>query len=226
MWLITTRGMFSAVQHDDDTNLLVVRTRVYDDAVHLAQAVNDADEDFGRGETPAEVISYRSSDYPFRVILTRAEWTWFATLAASEVDYGNFKSAVAARQGHDREHVYHGVWSALLGLSRLKGALGTAAQRADTLREAPSRSWPLERTAAWGRPLTSALPFGYFDDERNADEPADDAPEAEWDAYYENDRDCTGCKHRHPGDCLGDCDQCTNPDLFTDRDIARQEARS
>ena len=41
-----------------------------------------------------------------------------AALAAlvADIDYGNFKNAVASRQGYDRASVYGDVWGVLYGL--------------------------------------------------------------------------------------------------------------
>ena len=55
-------------------------------------------------------------DYPFRVSVPREEWEGVAAVLAEEIDYPNFKNAVAERQGAERAHVYSDVWVTLLGL--------------------------------------------------------------------------------------------------------------
>jgi hypothetical protein len=46
----------------------------------------------------------------------REDWVEAAADLASQIDYDNFKNAVAARQGHERAGVYSKVWSVLYGL--------------------------------------------------------------------------------------------------------------
>ena len=115
MWLATPTGFYSAVEHRTNRNLVVVRTRVHEDAVKLAQRVFKINATKARNK----IISYNQSDYPWRVIVTKGQWASFVAQEAQRIDYGNFKSAVKARQGAKRESVYHRVWSALLGLERL-----------------------------------------------------------------------------------------------------------
>lgn len=117
LWIITTHGMFSAVQHKTDPNFLVVRSRVKADALHLAQFVLDV----GDSEAPEAkdlLVTYEHSDYPWRVIMYRDT---FASFLATQVhqdllNYGNFKDAVKARQGAQRAATYSKVWTALLAL--------------------------------------------------------------------------------------------------------------
>jgi len=47
------------------------------------------------------------------VLLRRKQWADFVADAAARIDYGNFKQAVAERQGWDREAVYADVWAVL-----------------------------------------------------------------------------------------------------------------
>ena len=128
MWIATTRGFFSAVQHRDDASLLVVRTRHHADALALeswyAQWLTDMDAldappAVRKGLPVPAIVSYERSDYPWRVILPRTAWAAFLAESVEDLDYGNFKAAVADRQGPEREHVYHAVWAALLRLEDL-----------------------------------------------------------------------------------------------------------
>ena len=126
MWTMTTRGFFSAVQHRDDADLLVVRTRDHGDAATLqtwyatwSQAQVDADTDMAAYLPPAIITSYPMSDYPWRVILPRQAWAEFLVEVTADLDYGNFKDAVKAAQGPARAGVYMEVWGAMLRLERL-----------------------------------------------------------------------------------------------------------
>lgn len=98
MWLITTDGFFSAVEDRDDPDAVFVRARVLGDAEELAMAV---------GET---VLQTPAADYRFRVRMTKTAWARYVADCAAGIDYDNFKSAVAARQGGSRAGVYGEVW--------------------------------------------------------------------------------------------------------------------
>jgi hypothetical protein len=106
MWLMTTNGVLSAVEHRDDCDAVVVRARVREDAEHLAAAVG------------GKVIETPAADYRFRVRVAKTEWVAYIAGCASAIDYDNFKNAVAARQGPARASVYGEVWATLLRLQR------------------------------------------------------------------------------------------------------------
>lgn len=131
MWTATTRGFFSAVQHRDDTNLLVVRTRDHSDAATLLAWYAAWQTDMAKinhaltgtpsaleGPTPA-ITTYEWSDYPWRVIMPRSAWGAFLAESVEDLDYGNFKDAVKKAQGPERAGVYTNVWGALLRLEDL-----------------------------------------------------------------------------------------------------------
>lgn len=155
MWNATTRGFFSAVQHRDDTDLLVVRTRDHGDAETLVAWYATWKDDLAvfNGNTqdllpvPA-ITTYEWSDYPWRVIMPRTAWGAFLAETVEDLDYGNFKDAVKAQQGADRAQVYSGVWSVLLRLEDLdpKGR----------------RTAPIEDDEPWD---------SYYDWEARTDEP-------------------------------------------------------
>lgn len=105
MWLFTTDGFYSAVAHHDDPHTVVVRSRVREDSERLAKVL-------GVGE----VLETPAQDYRFRVLLPRAAWASYVESAALNLDYPNFKAAVAARQGSKRAHSYGEVWSLMYGL--------------------------------------------------------------------------------------------------------------
>jgi hypothetical protein len=105
MWLLTTRGFYSVVLHREDPSLLLVRSRVEGDLLAL--------RDLAPGIEP---WYDPEADYPWRAEVPRDEWSHVAARLAAEIDYPNFKHAVASWQGHDRASVYAGVWDALRGL--------------------------------------------------------------------------------------------------------------
>lgn len=118
MWLMTTKGFLSAVQHSDEPDLLVVRGRVKNDVRELAQfAVGDESP---AADAEALIVPYPQADYPWRVIVSKDMWASYVHKQALEVDYFNFKTAVATHglPGHHHANAYHDVWLALLPLER------------------------------------------------------------------------------------------------------------
>jgi hypothetical protein len=107
MWVITTPGFYSAVEHRDDPGKIMIRARVKGDLTALKEQVP--------GLKPYRV---KKSDYPWRAVVSREEWYTAMAILADSVDYENFKDAVKERQGKRRADVYMSVWSVLHGLTR------------------------------------------------------------------------------------------------------------
>ena len=107
MWLVSTRGFFSTVAHRDRPELVLVRARARADLESLSELVG-----------PLEITHTPHRDYAFRAEVPRERWSAALVLLAAEIDYPNFKDAVAERQGHDRARIYHRVWSDLTKLQR------------------------------------------------------------------------------------------------------------
>jgi hypothetical protein len=107
MWVVTTRGFYSVVAHRDDPEMVLVRVRAREDLEALDELIG-----------PLEILTTPERDYGFRATVPRERWSQALVLLASEIDYPNFKNAVAAKQGHERAVTYHRVWSDLLELQR------------------------------------------------------------------------------------------------------------
>jgi hypothetical protein len=107
MWLLTTQGFYSVVAHRDDPDKLLVRARTRDDIEALREQIPSL-----------EPFEDPSADYRYRAILTRAEWLVAVAQLVTEIDYDNFKNAVAARQGGDRAALYGVLWRELLRLQQ------------------------------------------------------------------------------------------------------------
>ena len=105
MWLITTQGFYSGVQDPTDSNIIVVRGRVHADMKALVQMLPK--------DARPKIIDNEGTDYPYRVRVSRAQWVRLCCNLAMDVDYGNFKDAVKARQGKKRAEAYMGIWSIL-----------------------------------------------------------------------------------------------------------------
>jgi hypothetical protein len=115
MWIASTSGFLSAGQANDNADNLVVRSRVKADLSPLIEFVTT----HTMGAIVPEIITYEHSDYPWRIVAPKTVVSLFVAQQVMDVDYGNFKGAVAAEQGKPRANVYSSVWTALLGLERL-----------------------------------------------------------------------------------------------------------
>ena len=107
MWLMTTSGFYSVVEHRRDPERLVVRARAKEDIEALRRWIPGV-----------EPRSDAAADYLWRAVVTRAEWVVALAQMASEVDYPNFKAAVAQRQGAERACYYTEVWQVLRRIQR------------------------------------------------------------------------------------------------------------
>jgi len=106
MWLITPIGFFSIVRKPADRKdqCLTVRARVRGDLVALRAAFLPS---------LGPITQSDDTDYRFRARAPQADVAAAAARLLAGVDYGNFKSEVARRQGHARAEVYHEVWERL-----------------------------------------------------------------------------------------------------------------
>jgi hypothetical protein len=105
VWVITTRGFFSVVSHADQPESVLVRARAHEDLAALNELIG-----------PLEIAATPERDYGFRAVVRRERWSAALVLLAAQIDYPNFKDAVATRQGHERADVYHRVWFDLTAL--------------------------------------------------------------------------------------------------------------
>lgn len=109
MWLMTKQGFYSSVAHRGNPDIMLIRTRAREDLEALeAQLPGVSDR----------IYSDQMADYLYRVELTRGEWVMVLARISGEVDYDNFKSAVAREMGSERAHVYHRCWDALTRIER------------------------------------------------------------------------------------------------------------
>jgi hypothetical protein len=110
MWIFTPDGFFSAVEHRDDPNKIMVRTRARMHAQRLIDALPEDVTKPGLVETPPP------ADYRFRVTVTREQWVYLVAKFAAEIAYPNFKNE-ASKRPHPVGFMsaLHGVWSKLLG---------------------------------------------------------------------------------------------------------------
>ncbi len=107
MWTFTPQGFYSVVAHRRDPDKLLVRARARADLEALREQI-----------PILRITTDDQADYRHRAVVTRAEWVAALAQLASDIDYDNFKSAVANRQGCERSRVYQHIWGELLSLQR------------------------------------------------------------------------------------------------------------
>ena len=103
MWVTSTIGFFSAVQKTG-TDYITVRSRARADLDRLREKFL---AELG------EVLANVGTDYPYRATCSHEQWAEAMRSMAMELDYSNFKSAVANHMGSKRANIYHDVWAAL-----------------------------------------------------------------------------------------------------------------
>ncbi len=108
MWVFTIDGFYSAVQHRDQANALMVRARDREDLRRMQQ----------RAGTDVPISHTPNGDYAYRITLDKGAWVAYLSAASEAIDYGNFKDAVGQRLGHDRAVLYLDVWATMLELQR------------------------------------------------------------------------------------------------------------
>ena len=106
MWLFTTIGFFSVVADASHPDTLKIRARAREDLAALR----------ARHLPDIEIIETAHTDYRFRALVHRDDWLHAAEALARDIDYPNFKSAVAERQGPERAARYGRVWQTMRGL--------------------------------------------------------------------------------------------------------------
>ena len=99
MWVFTQHGFVSAVQHFENPEQIVVRSR---DKESLALAGAFFEK---------EIISSPRNDYPFRIILSRTQFAEFMQTEVAMLDYTNFKSRLDVSRGELWHDTASQVWS-------------------------------------------------------------------------------------------------------------------
>jgi hypothetical protein len=122
MWLITQNGAYSVVAYDPDRDPvkgerppagthLLVRARASGDL----EAIRYWVPDLAVGED-------RTADYPYRAVISRADWDRAMAAEAAMVDYPtDLKGRVGEVMGVEREALYTQVWGILRGIRDEQG---------------------------------------------------------------------------------------------------------
>ena len=108
MWLVTNFGFFSIVQKKGE-DILTVRARARGDLEDLKERYVP---------TLGHILKGEGTDYQYRAKVSREELAGDMQKIIMDIDYSNFKDAVAEKQGHKRARIYGDVWEVLLGLEK------------------------------------------------------------------------------------------------------------
>lgn len=105
MWIFTTAGFLSVVTDGQHPGNLLVRARARQDIETFVETTGAP----AATETPQR-------DYRWRTSVPAATFATWLAQQGEAIDYGNFKSAVADRQGYERASRYGEVWQVMYGL--------------------------------------------------------------------------------------------------------------
>lgn len=105
MWIFTQDGFISTVDNKEVAGKLTVRARDKRSLAFLADITNQ------------DIKQVTGRDYPYRVYVTKAEFTEFLASHVESLDYGNFKDQVYNVRGEEFAHACAHVWEAMLGVT-------------------------------------------------------------------------------------------------------------
>lgn len=108
MWIFCKLGFFSAVQHRDKTDTLLVRGRFGGDLERLLDSLSPEER-----ASCSPVTETPDADYLYRLEMPKRVFAKAVGEIAGEIDYGNFKSSVHEGYGSPRDAAYMGCWSEL-----------------------------------------------------------------------------------------------------------------
>jgi hypothetical protein len=109
MWVFTTGGFVSAVQHRDNPDLVMVRARDKQSLEIMIASVNARQE--LQLDPALEITTTLNADYPHRVTITKAQWIQFLTTETEDfLNYENFKSELDRVRGKKFHDAAMRVW--------------------------------------------------------------------------------------------------------------------
>ena len=109
MWIFCKLGFFSAVQHRNKPDVLLVRARIKGDLERLIGAMTKEERELLCGNPKVEITP--NADYRYRTEIPKVVFAELVRETAEEIDYDNFKNA--AHDGTVRDEAYMDVWRAM-----------------------------------------------------------------------------------------------------------------
>ena len=137
MWLMSTKGFYSAVEKPEDREAGTVTIR--------ARNKRDIDALVKTYLPDAKPWRLRRSDYEWRVRVPKQDWALAMAQMALDIDYSNYKDEVKRRQGKRRASIYGRVWGVLLDLETkgrwAKTVTTQTADDGDGFEQPPLSTW-------------------------------------------------------------------------------------
>lgn len=139
MWVFTTGGFVSAVEHRDNKDLLMIRARdrqsldTMIEGIELAGNAINADGEKLAVEKDLEPKASDNADYRWRVVISKATFAlWLQFEVLNYLNYPNFKSALGKHRGADFTSAAHRVWDDMQLVSdgtQVYGGVGVGGKR-------------------------------------------------------------------------------------------------
>ena len=108
MWIMSQYGFYSIVRSASAASVYLIRARRKDQLISLTEKFDFTDE---------KILTTNTTDYRFRLVVTKEEMEKVVLGLASEIDYSNFKDRVRAKQGASLyERLLHEVWYVMRAL--------------------------------------------------------------------------------------------------------------
>ena len=108
MWIFCKLGFFSAVQHRDKPDTLLVRGRFEGDLERLLDSLSVEDR-----ELCSSVTVTPHADYFYRVEIPKRVFAKAVEEVAEKINYDNFKDSVHEGNRSPRDFAYMGCWGEL-----------------------------------------------------------------------------------------------------------------
>jgi hypothetical protein len=124
MWVFTTGGFVSAVEHRDDPTMTMVRARDKKSLEEMLSGIKKALEEGGKSTD--EVTDFMKDmeiyavpgDYKWRVVVPKSAYALFLMYEAMHyVNYSNFKSKLTATRGDKWHDAAMSVWNAMFKIT-------------------------------------------------------------------------------------------------------------
>ena len=114
MWIYTTKGFFSVVEHKEDPERIMLRARVKVDIQNIKKIFDDL------GLEATDILENVGSDYKYRIFANRMDWVSVMNRLMIDMNYTNFKDAVYETDSYKikdmRHEAYYKVWSIMYEL--------------------------------------------------------------------------------------------------------------
>lgn len=123
MWIFTTGGFVSAVEHRDDKSQAMVRARDKKSLEEMLSGIRKAFEEQGKTTEEIDEIMVDMSiysvigDYKWRAVVPKSAFALFLAYETMHyLNYANFKSKLTATRGQKWHDTAMKVWSAMFGV--------------------------------------------------------------------------------------------------------------